>query len=845
MFRFFRRYQKTFIVIGGVILMFVFTVGDTITQWISSQNNTITRSPNATAVSWDGGQLSEGRLNELVYQRRLAGMFVSAAYTIGQQKAEEAGLPATQRVLPIGLYNRETSLEVLEQDVVRRYILAQEAEKMGVVISDDMILRYIDELGLGQLSGDDVVAMLDALFPAGRAPSTTDLFDALRHEMMAEAGLRALGSSGTVMDMFAAEMPVERWEEWKQVNDHIVVEAAAIDPNKSLVDVADPTDKEISEFYEKYKDDPGFPVMIQSGTILPSPTPGFTIPRKIKLAYLRANFEEFVDKYQAEITDEEIAQYYEENKYQFTVNNLESFFDDAEESTDEATEGDATAAEEPAAEEPAATEEPATEEPATEEPATEEPAAEEPAAEEPAVEEPATEEPVAEETPAEEPATPEAEAPEAEAPADEQPEAPAPEGESNAKRPSPFRLVSLQEETTEEAPAEETTTDEATTEEAPAEPAEEPATEEAAAETEPAATETETAMPAEGEAGESETSLEVEYEPLEKVADKIRRRIAEDRYETKVREILQSATSELRPAYSKYMTAELDAEAKNEPAPTPPAELTDLSPLAEKYGLEFETTEAMSIYEMYETPVGKSFCDTKYVGGQPAIVTQVVFENAAEMFEPMTSTDLGRFSDFYVVVKIADTPSRVPPLEEVKDKVIAAWKKDQAAEKALEKAKEIAKKAQESGESLADYFVDDESVTVTKTPTFTLRTQGDFAATGQMDYRLSQPEGLENVDGVFLTELFKLNQGETTALLNFDKSIVYVVRIADEVESPELLRSNFLEEANYWLGRFYYRNRKLQNLRPATAQTLMQDLNIEWQRPEETETTDEAAETES
>jgi hypothetical protein len=97
-------------------------------------------------------------------------------------------------------------------------------------------------------------------------------------------------------------------------------------------------------------------------------------------------------------------------------------------------------------------------------------------------------------------------------------------------------------------------------------------------------------------------------------------------------------------------------------------------------------------------------------------------------------------------------------------------------------------------------------------------------------YRLSQPQGLESVGPDFMREVFKLKQGDVAALPNYDKSIVYVVRLADQVETDEQLRSNFLEQANFWPGRYIMRNNSAQSERNAAMSAMLENINVEWKR---------------
>ncbi len=827
MFRFFRRYQKSFIVVGGVILMFVFTVGDSLTAWMRSREDGAGgRSPNATAVTWDGGKLTEGELDSLAYQRQLVNRFVQMVYRAGLERAAMAGREdLAPRVQPIGLVNERWTRPELEQEVLLTDVLAKRGEKLGIQISDGAITEYINELGRGELGSEDIRAILSAINPSGRAPTADYIYTALRHELLASAVARTYGAGTSTQDMFAAEMPINRWEQWKRVNDRVAIEAAAIDPATSLLDVPQPTDNQLREFYNDHKDRVESMVMLPDGTELPSSEPGFKIPRRVRLQYLRANYEEFVDRYAAEVTDEQVATYYEENKYRFVE--ADSFEDILSNGTDQ---------------------EPATDEPATEESEqiVEGEMADESASSD--VEESAddasddteenaketTEEIVEDQQPAgdeaggEEPASNATEEPSVEV--EDAIESAKDGGNAASVSVSPFRQVAYQVE-------------EAIAEEESAAISNDLASGDLATDTTSDATTT-AELTDENNDGEMVVDVEeeIKYQPLEEVADKIRRNIAEDRFFNEIDGAMQSIVAQLNPAFNRYLGAKLDAEALEQEMPDPPTELVDLSPTAKQYSLELEETGELGILELRDTAVGKSVGDEKY-NGIP--VWRMMYDPDIDLYEPVLSADIGRFGDRYLVMKTTDEPERVPTFDEIKDQLTRAWKMSEAAKLALEKAKETAKKAQDSGLSLKDYFIDDADITVTRTPTFTQFTEGDVAPTsGRPTYRLAQPSGVQAVGPSFIGEVFKLKEGEVAAIPNFDKSIVYIVRLADEFESPEQLRSDFLEQANFWPGRYEFRNSTAQSARGAALEAMLGDINVDWKRPEVDDATDEDAEAE-
>lgn len=826
MFKFFRRYQKSFIIFGGVILMFVFTIGDSLTGWLGrNQENQGGRQASDVAVTWDGGSLTEGELDTLVQKRLMVHRFVTQVRGVGYQLAESKGLEQFQRpVVPVGGVGEDWTRNHLEADVLQDYILAQKGEEMGIRVTDAAVKKYISELGFGQLGGDEVQGIISNLMPGSAA--TGIIFDALRHELTAAAVQQVYGAGFTANGLLAAELPVDRWEQWRQVNDRLAIEAAAIDPSSSLIDVKDPTDDELREYYEKYKNNIQFPREVL-GVQLTPPAPGFRVPRKIRVQYLRANFNEFVDRFAAEVTDEEIAEYYEENKVRFTkaasfddLSDLDlSDTDDTEatEATDEAA-ADADDAESEEMQEDSAEgdSEDTTEESA--EAGTDEAAEEEKPAgdsEEPADDTANSDESADGDSPdsdvpdvTEEPAT-------AEEPATE----PADGEESSAAKPrSPFRLVALQEETDEAAGEADTSGEESTEPEA---------SDDAAADSEESAGENNNE-----ESAEESEEMETEYQPLEEVADKIRRNIAEERFFNEIDATMEEIAGKLNPAFKKYLNAKLDADALDEEPPTPPEALADLSALAKEYSLEYEESGELDGMEMQDSSIGRTEVYQKYDGNP---LWRVLFGADVELYEPILAGDVGRFGDRYLVMKTSDEPSRVPSFEEVKAEVAKAWKQAEAAKLALEKAEKLAEKVQKADISLTDYFADDANIEVVRTEPFSQLSTGEAAfAGGPANYKLPEPEGLESIGPEFLQSVFKLKEGEVKALLNFEQSKVYLVKIADQDESAEQLRADFLQQTNNWPGRRMFRDNSVRIKQQSVLGSVIEDLNVEWQRPEET-----------
>lgn len=324
-FRVFRKHQKTLLVVAGVILMFVFVLGDSLMGLIgrtAGGGGNPSDSPRAVAVSWDGGELTNAELRMLVYKRMLVNHFVQQVEALGQQRTFDAG--ADLRPLRVGrVVGPDQPSEGVERSVVRMKLFADAARAAGMRLSDDQVVHYLEELGRGRVSGDDMRYLLSQINVQNRTAPITLVLDALREELLAQNYLAGY--------QFALEtvLPEDRWRDWCRVNDRIVVEAAAIPVETFLIDVPEPTEEEVVAFFERYKERVPRPDRVV-GTELPSPWPGFAVPRKIDVQYVQANFDQFVDKLEDQITEDQIKEYYEENKDLYFVRADSGLTDDTE-----------------------------------------------------------------------------------------------------------------------------------------------------------------------------------------------------------------------------------------------------------------------------------------------------------------------------------------------------------------------------------------------------------------------------------------------------------------------------------------------------------------------------------
>ena len=138
-FQIFRKYQKSLLVVAGVILMFVFVIGDSLFQWLGAAAQGPPAAggsaPTDLAVKWDGGSLSNQELRQMVFRRRVVKGFLEQLFQLGRKLAFDAGadpqqLPQIQLVAGAGRAEQN-----IEQASLQTHLFADEARRTGMAIS--------------------------------------------------------------------------------------------------------------------------------------------------------------------------------------------------------------------------------------------------------------------------------------------------------------------------------------------------------------------------------------------------------------------------------------------------------------------------------------------------------------------------------------------------------------------------------------------------------------------------------------------------------------------------------------------------------------------------------------
>jgi hypothetical protein len=812
--------MKPLIAVFAVLLMLAWIAGGALTSLTGSSDGpkTPTQELNAVAVKWDGGSLTNLQIEQLAMRRRIVNAFLQIVERTGGEMARQASVaPSPLRVRPLAPLP-STHEQGIEQSVVQTRLFADAARKAGMRVSNEAIVQYLVDLGRGNVTPQEMRDMLDSMQQRGTNISIDDVMSTLREEMLARNYIAANQYA------FLTVTPEQRWKDWLRVNRRAVIEAAAIPVDSMLLDVKEPTDAELEEFFNKkdsqgiaYKDREPSPEIAYGTTELPPSTPGFAIPRKIDVQYIEGNYDTFVAKAEETITDDEIAKYYEANKDPEYIKADTSLFEDTGEKDAAKPEGATT-----------------------------------PDAKGASEAKPADDKPADEQKPAEgqTPAAPDETPP---PPIGEKTEAPA-EGKQSSldrgSRKSVFQLTAFQEDAPNEdaaksdAPKSETP---AATEAAPATDVKpvDPAPPATVGDTPPAAPSTSTS-PLTGSglpeipgvpaipgittpaAAPAAPKKPLEFQPLDEVKDLIRKKLAGIKVQGELEKMFREIEQQLDGDFSKYLDAKITAEAEKKTPPAPPASLTDLAPLAAKYGLTSGSTGPLSWIQMRDTAVGKTGMNDP---DNPQPFRQMLFSGKGlKLYQPVSTRDI--FNNHFIASKKSDTPRHVPTLAEVREEVIKAWKLQKAAELAEKRAAELAKKAEEAKTPLPEFFANEPAIKVVRTDPFSELTGGDVGINQYQPtpFRLSQPDQLVAPGPEFMKRVFELKDGQVAAMLNHDRTIAYVVRLVEYQPTLNELRTAYLSEANFWPGINYMTQGHVQEVMQGLENDIVAGANVKWER---------------
>ena len=293
----FRKYQKTMLAVAAVLAMFAFGILPMVGEWMGQSGGRGQGGGGFTgdtvAVSWQGGQLNEAELQNL---RAVRTELVRFQQGVIAKTQERGGRP-----LSVVIPNTNS-----EASIVESILLAEEANRMGIHVGEDAVLQHLTQHLANDTIDSNELARILRDSTGGRI-GQNQLFDTLKTELAAhQVRILANGAAfdGSIAD--TAVTPGQSFDYFRRMYRRMEAEVMPLPVEDFVAKVTEePSQAEIEELYNEYKE--AFPSPI-------TPTPGFKEPFRARFQWLKADFTAFLDREIANLPEEDIKKYYEENK---------------------------------------------------------------------------------------------------------------------------------------------------------------------------------------------------------------------------------------------------------------------------------------------------------------------------------------------------------------------------------------------------------------------------------------------------------------------------------------------------------------------------------------------------
>ncbi|MBX6312402.1 MAG: hypothetical protein IRY99_05705, partial [Isosphaeraceae bacterium] len=275
-FAVFRRHQRKLLAILAILAMIAFTL-----DFALYRGRFGTAAADTVVAELKSGPVRRSDLARLDAQRRRANYFL----------ARISGLPENMfgEFRPFG----GTST----RDLVDALILERKADELGLPATAELANRWLRQITNDQLRAEQFEQIRSRDFPDITGEQLLeDIANQLRILQV-----RNLAGPPTIT-------PLDVFEAYRDQYERVEAQAVAFDVAGFVAKVREPSDEEVRAYYEKYKD------------ILPDrerDTPGFKIPRRVKVEYVQIDASDLARNFRAQLTEKELRDYYNAHKDRF------------------------------------------------------------------------------------------------------------------------------------------------------------------------------------------------------------------------------------------------------------------------------------------------------------------------------------------------------------------------------------------------------------------------------------------------------------------------------------------------------------------------------------------------
>lgn len=292
------------------------------------------------------------------------------------------------------------------------------------------------------------------------------------------------------------------------------------------------------------------------------------------------------------------------------------------------------------------------------------------------------------------------------------------------------------------------------------------------------------------EAKKDEAKKEEAFEPLEKVADDVRNRLASEAASKRIDAVFTAVTADFA-RYAEDLALWQAQVGGAGGRPQPP----NVEAIAAKQGLESGRLERVGAGDAVAAGgLGTSFelslDQNSPMGFRQVTWDEMVFAPTASLWRPAGTRDVA--GNRYLSWKTEDQPAFSPTFEKARNDVERAWKIVEGRPLARKLAEELAKQAGDGTTleaAVAARAAGPKLAAASVGPFTWMSRAGTFGAAPT----LAQPDGLSMPGEEFMKAVFALEPGQTAVAFNEPRTVCYAIRLVSYEPDQEKLREQFVD----------------------------------------------------
>lgn len=287
--------------------------------------------------------------------------------------------------------------------------------------------------------------------------------------------------------------------------------------------------------------------------------------------------------------------------------------------------------------------------------------------------------------------------------------------------------------------------------------------------------------------GEKKDDEKPEFEPLEKVKDDIRQRLAREAVEKRINGAFEKVQAAVLRYAEDLALWEVSKGSSAAAAPKQP----DIKAIAAENGLETGSSGLVNESEAVAAGgIGSSFeiVMSPQFGVRQQTWVSMLFAPAVQLRQPVTSRGVDGIR--YLSWKTEDQPEFTPSFETARKDVERIWRIIEARPLARKRAEELAREADAGDKPLADVVKDHDGLESATVGPFSWLTRGT-APFGSQPV-LSQPDGVAMPGEEFMQAVFALEPGRSGVAFNEPQTVCYCIRVSAFDPEDTVLKERFV-----------------------------------------------------